>query len=158
MWEPFEKLSLGSLKKGEGFQLELRSNEVLTLRHDLYELARLHREVGIPQGHAQFLKVEHNLADLLQLTQPELAEFLSANAADAIKVFGRILRWLCETPAIAATLALDETELPTLSGLVSRANIRAILDLWKRNATNSSEEFWQCELSKHTFILGFLFA
>ena len=156
-WESFEKLSLGSLKKGEGFQLELHSNEVLTLRHDLYELARLHREVGIPQGHAQFLKVEHNLADLLQLTQPELAEFLSANAADAIKVFGRVLRWLCETPAIAAKLALDETELPTLSGLVSRANIRAILDVWKRNATNSSEEFWQCELSKHTFILGFLF-
>ena len=40
-WEEFEKIALSSLKKGEGFQLELHSGEVLALRHDLYELARL---------------------------------------------------------------------------------------------------------------------
>lgn len=157
-WEAFDKVSLATLKKGEGFQLELHSNEVLTLRHDLYELARLHREVGIPQGHAQFLKVEHNLADLLQLTHPELTKFLSANATDAIKVFARVLRWLCETPDIAATLALDETELPTLNALTSRANIAAILTAWRENEENADEEFWQRELSKHSFILSFLFA
>jgi hypothetical protein len=157
-WEAFDKVSLASLKKGEGFQLELHSNEVLTLRHDLYELAQLHREMGIPQGHAQFLKVENNLADLLQLTQPELTKFLSENAVDAIKVFGRVLRWLCETPAIAATLALDETELPTLNALISRANIAAILAVWRENEGNGNEEFWQRELSKHSFILNFLFA
>ena len=27
-WEPFEKISLASLKKGEGYQLELHSDEV----------------------------------------------------------------------------------------------------------------------------------
>lgn len=157
-WDAVEKRSLATLKKGEGYELELHSAEVLTLRRELYELAQLHRQVGIPQGHARFLKVERNLADLLQLTEPELTEFLSANASDAIKVFERVLRWLCETPEIAAKLALDETELPTLNGLVSRANVRAILEVWRRNATNSNEEFWQRELSKHTFILSFLFA
>ena len=94
------KNSLASLKKGEGYQLELHSDEVLTLRHDLYELAQLHREVGIPQGHAQFLKVENNLAELLQLSQPELAQFLSANAADAVKVFHRVLQWLSDPPKL----------------------------------------------------------
>lgn len=157
-WEAFDRVTLASLKKGEGYQLELHSDEVLTLRHDLYELARLHREVGIPKGHAHFLKIEDNLGDLLQLTESELAEFLSANADDAIKVFGRVLRWLCETPEIAAKLALNETELPTLNALISRANIRAILEAWRNNQSNPSEEFWQRELSKHSFVLGFLFA
>jgi hypothetical protein len=158
LWEPFEKVSLASLKKGEGYELELHSDEVLTLRRDLYELARLHREVGIPQGHAQFLKIENNLADLLQLSQLELGRFLSANAADAIKVFGRVLRWLSDTPEIAAKLALDETELPTLNALISRTNVRAILDTWRKHATNPSEEFWQEMLTKHSFVLSFLFA
>ena len=157
-WEAFEKISLTSLKKGEGYQLELHSDEVLTLRRDLYELARLHREVGIPQGHAQFLKVENNLADLLQLSQLELTQFLSANASDAVKVFGRVLHWLSDNPEIAATLSLNETELPTLNALISRANVRAILDVWSRNATNPNEDFWQEELAKHSFVLSFLFA
>ena len=128
------------------------------LRRDLYELARLHREVGIPQGHAQFLKVENNLADLLQLGQVELAQFLSANAADAVKVFSRVLHWLADTPEIAASLALDETELPTLNALISRANVRAILDAPTTHAANPSEEFWQELLTKHSFVLSFLFA
>jgi hypothetical protein len=157
-WEPFKKMSLTSLKKGEGYQLELHSDEVLTLRRDLYELARLHREVGIPQGHAQFLKVENNLAELLQLTQPELAQFLSANATDAVKVFHHVLQWLSDAPEVAATLAVNQTELPTLNALVSRANVRAILDVWRKNATNPNEDFWQEELSKHSFVLSFLFA
>jgi len=157
-WEPLEKLSLASLKKGEGYQLELHSDEVLMLRHDLYELARLHREVGIPQGHAQFLKVENNLADLLQLGEVELAQFLSANAADAVKIFGRVLHWLAHKPEVAASLALDETELPTLNPLISHANIRAILDVWRKNATNANEDFWQEILTKHSFVLSLLFA
>jgi Shedu protein SduA, N-terminal/Shedu protein SduA, C-terminal len=157
-WEGFEKMPLSSLKKGESFQLELHSDEVLTLRHDLYELARLHREVGIPQGHAHFLKVKDNLIDLLQLTQAELDEFLSANESDAIKILRRVLRWLCEAPEVASKLAFEETELPTLNGLISRANIRAILELWATNADNPNEEFWQRELGKHSFVLSFLFS
>ena len=75
-----------------------------------------------------------------------------------MNIFGRVLRWLCQAPEIASRLALDEIELPTLNGLVSRVNIRAIRDVWKNNAMNSSEEFWQRELTKHSFVLSFLFA
>jgi hypothetical protein len=105
-----------------------------------------------------FLKVENNLADLLQLGQVELAQSLSTNAADAVKVFSRVLHWLADTPEIAASLALDQTELPTLNTLISRANIRAILDAWKTHAANPSEEFWHQLLTKHSFVLSFLFA
>ena len=104
------------------------------------------------------MKVENNLADLLQLSQVELTQFLSANAADAVKVFGRVLHWLSDNPEIAATLSLNETELPTLNALISRANVRAILDVWRKNATNPNEDFWQEELAKHSFVLSFLFA
>jgi Domain of unknown function (DUF4263) len=157
-WDNFEAVPLSSLKKGEGFQLALHSDEVFILRRDFYELARLHREQGIPQGHAQFLKVERNLADLLELTQPELDRFLSANKSDAIRVLARVLRWLSESRDITSQLALDETELPTLNAIVSQANLRAISNLWIENSENSDEEFWQRELSKHSFVLGLLFA
>lgn len=157
-WENFDGVPLSSLKKGEGFQLALHSEEVFILRRDLYELARLHREQGIPQGHAQFLKVERNLADLLELGQLELEKFLSANKSDAIKVFARVLRWLLEAPDVASQLALDEIELPTLNAIVSLANLRAISSVWSESSENSDEEFWQNELSKHAFVLGFLFA
>jgi len=157
-WSDLETTPLSTLKKGEGFQLALHAAEVLTLRRELYELARLHREQGIPQGHAQFLKVERNLADLLELTQTDLDRFLSANQTDAIQILARVLRWLAETPEIASQLALDETQLPTLNGIISRANLRAISDLWTENSENADEEFWQKKLSKHSFVLSLLFA
>lgn len=157
-WQPVDKIPLSSLKKGENFQLELHAGEVLTLRHDLYELARIHRKGGIPLGSAHFLKVKDNLAALLELTEGDLAEFFSGNEADAITVLKRVLRWLCNSPTAASKIALDEVELPTLNGLISRANIAAILRLWASNADNSDEEFWQRELAKHTFVLSLLFS
>src|ERR1017187_3736771 len=57
-WDKFDTVPLSSLKKGEGYQLALDSDETFTLRRELYELAELHREQGIPQGRAQFVKVE----------------------------------------------------------------------------------------------------
>jgi hypothetical protein len=157
-WEKFDTVPLSSLKNGEGYQLALDSKEALTLRRELHELARLQHEQGIPQGHAEFVRVESNLAALLELTQSELHDFLSANKTDAFKVFSRVIRWLSEAPEIASQLALDETELPTLNAIVSRANLRAILSLWAENSANPDEEFWQTELSKHSFVLGLLFA
>jgi hypothetical protein len=157
-WEKFDTVPLSSLKKGEGYQLALDSNEALTLRCELHELARLQHEQGIPQGHAEFVRVESNLAALLELTQSNLHDFLSANKSDAFKVFSRVIRWLSEAPEVASQLALDETELPTLNAIVSRANLYAVLSLWAENSANPDEEFWQTELSKHSFVLGLLFA
>jgi hypothetical protein len=157
-WDKFNTVPLSSLKKDEGYQLALHSDEVLILRRELYELARLDREQGIPQGHTEFIKVESNLAALLELTQTDLDHFLSDNKSDAFKVFTRVIRWLSETPEIASQLAIDDTTLPTLNAIVSRANLRAVLKLWTENSDNPDEEFWQEQLSKHSFVLGLLFA
>lgn len=157
-WDKFDTVSLSSLKKGEGYQLGLHSDEVLILRRELYALARLHREQGIPEAPAEFVRVESNLAALLELNQADLHHFLSANKSDAFKVFARVIRWLAEAPEIASQLAFDETELPTLNAIVSRANLRAVLSLWTDNSDNPDEEFWQKELSKYSFVLSLLFA
>jgi hypothetical protein len=157
-WEKFDTIPLSSLKAGEGYQLALHSDQVFTLRRELYELARLHAQQGIPQTHTEFVKVESDLKALLQLTEPEFRRFLSANRSNAIKIFSRVVHWLAEAPQIAAQLALDEVELPTLNAIVSRANIQWMLDLWAKNSNNHDEDFWQSQLSKHTFALGLLFA
>jgi hypothetical protein len=157
-WEKLDTVPLSSLKKGEGYQLALDSNEALILRRELHELALLQHAQGIPQGHAEFVKVESNLAALLNLNTSDLHRFLSANKLDALKILARVIRWLSEAPEIASQLALDETELPTLNAIISRANLRAILNLWSENSGNPDEEFWQREFSKHSFVLGLLFA
>jgi hypothetical protein len=157
-WEKFDTVPLSSLKKGDGYQLALDSNETLILRRELYALACLEREQGIPQGHTEFVKMESNLAALLELTQPDFDNFLSANKSGAFKIFARVIRWLSEAPEIASQLSFDETELPTLNAMVSRANLRAVLNLWTENSENPDENFWQQELGKHSFVLGLLFA
>jgi hypothetical protein len=157
-WEKFDTVALSSLKKGEGYQLALDSEEILILRRELHELAKLQHEQGIPQGHAEFVKMDPSLATLLELAQTDLHSFLSANQSGAFKIFSRVVRWLAGAPDVASQLALDETELPTLNAITSRANLRAILKLWTQNSNNDNEEFWQQELSKHSYVLGLLFA
>src|ERR1039457_7006877 len=81
-WEKFDTVALSSLRKGEGYQLALDSEETLILRRELHELAKLQHEQGIPQGHAEFVKIEPSLAALLEPAQTDLHSFLSANRSE----------------------------------------------------------------------------
>jgi hypothetical protein len=49
-WTDFEKEPLTSLRKGEQFQLEIKSGELHALLLELRALYRLHRDQGVPQG------------------------------------------------------------------------------------------------------------
>jgi len=157
-WQDFDTLPLSSLKKGEHFQLELKAGELLPLLMDLGGLYRLHRRQGVPQGKVELIKIEQNLAKLLQLSEPELNEFLSANEADAVKILRRSLRWLSRSPAVTEQLAAEGNQLPELNALVGLASLRAILKIWNENSTNDNEEFWQHKLGTHAFVLSQLFA
>src|SRR5579862_1615346 len=156
-WEDFETRSLSSFKKGDQYQLEIKSGELLPLLHSLGALYRLHRSEGVPQGRLELVKIEQHLAKLLQLSEPELNDFLSANRENAIKTLRRVLRWLAHRPPTGDNSATGG-ELPELNALVGLANLRAVLKTWHDNSEDPSEEFWQGVLARHSFVLSQLFA
>jgi hypothetical protein len=156
-WENFERTPLTSIKKEEGFQLELKASELAVLMRELSGLYRLGRSGGVPQGKVEFLKVEQSLSTLLQLTQQDLQAFLSANTTDALKTLGAILKWFTNQTA-ALELVSGEEELRGLNALLGLASLRTIVKLWKENSGNAKEEFWQQFLSQHTYVLSQLLA
>jgi hypothetical protein len=155
-WEDIPPTSLATLKKGEAYQLELHAGELLQLFQEIGPLYRLYRREGVPQGRQEFVKVGHQLAEFLELTEPELNDFLAVNRKHATLTLRRLLRWLSRNPSVAQQLADDE--LPELNALVGLANLKAVLNVWRSNATNNDEEFWQKTLSKYAFVLSQLFA
>lgn len=158
VWEDLDAKPLSSLKKGDQFQLEIKAGELLPLLRGLSALYRVHRIQGVPQGRVELVKIEQNLAKLLQLSTAELGEFLSANREDAINTLRRVLRWLAEHSATSKSLASEDNELPELNALIGLANLRALLKVWADNSENDDEEFWQDVLARHAFVLSQLFA
>lgn len=157
-WQDFDAQPLTSLKKGEQFQLEIRSAELHSLLLELRALYRLHRDHGVPQGRKEFVLLERQMASLLVASKPELHQFLSAHSGDAVKTLQRVLRWLSESAVIAEQFADESSQLPELNALVGLANLRSVLKIWKENAESDDEEFWQRVFSKHAFILSQIFA
>jgi hypothetical protein len=157
-WDDFETKPLSSLKKGKEFHLELKSGELLPLLQHLGALYRVHRGRGVPQGRVELVKIEQQLAKLLQLSESDLSSFLGANTGDAIKTLRRVLRWLASSATAAQKFAEDATGLPELNALVGVANLRTVLKIWQSNTNNADEEFWQRTFADHAFVVSQLLA
>ena len=156
-WIDFDNIPLSSLKKGEGYELSLKANELYTFCRELAPLYRLHRRDGVPQGKLELLKVEQRLSELLSLAEPDLLEFLSANSQDAVRTLRVVLQWFSKQ-AVAQDLINEGEELPSLNALVGLANLRSVLKTWRASSENKVEEFWQTLFSRHSFVLSQLFA
>ena len=156
-WVDFDSMPLSSLKKGEGYELELKSGELRGLLRDLGALYRLHRREGVPQGRVELLKVEQALSDLLALTEQDLLAFLSAHSKDAVRTLRVVLQWFSKH-AVASDQINESDELPGLNALVGLANLRSLLRIWSANLENKDEEFWQQLFARHSFVLSQLFA
>ena len=158
-WEDSETKPLSSFKKGDQYQIEIHSGELLSLLlRGLAALYRLHWADGVPQGRVELVKIEQDMAKLIQLSEPELNGFLATNRGNAIKTLSWVLRWLANRPPTEDNSATGDAELPELNALVGLANLRAVLKTWSDNSENPSEEFWQGVLAKHSFVLSQLFA
>jgi hypothetical protein len=144
------------MKKGDEFQLELHAGELHHLLREVGPLYRLVKREGIPQGRQEFFKLSEQLAAFVELTEPELNQFISTNRVHATLTLRRLLRWLSQNPTVAQQLSAEE--LPELNVLVGLANLKAVLSIWRANETNGDEEFWQDTLARYAFVLSQLFA
>jgi hypothetical protein len=157
-WEDFDSPSLNKLKRNEQFELEIKSGELLPLLRQLGALYRHVQKQGLPKGRVELVRIGHQLAKLLELSEEELNAFLSENTADAISTIRRVLRWLADNPGTAEQLGANDRQLPELNALVGLANLRAVSRIWKENTENDDEEHWQRVFTKHAFILSQIFA
>jgi hypothetical protein len=157
-WEDVDAPSLASLKRGEHFDLEIKSGEMLVLLRRLAALWRFHHREGLPSGRVELVPIGENLAKLAALSDPELDAFLSENASEAMQTLRRVLGWIAKNPGTAERLAENDAQLSELNALVGLANLRAVLKIWEDNSDNDDEEFWQRVFKKHAFILSQIFA
>jgi hypothetical protein len=157
-WVPVERLSLGSIKKGEAYKLELHSDELHKLGTELRSLYVLTRQAGLPRGTQTFVRLRAGLAEFFKLGEPELKAFLDNNQGAAVETLLKIVRWLSDaktSPEIADRLAqIPPDELPTVSALLGLVSLKRALSEWRNNSTNTTEDYWQGLLSRHSAVLS----
>lgn len=161
-WEDIPVAPLTSLKKGEGYHLELKSAELLEFYSQLKSLYRLHAREGLPKGEAEYVRAQEALLSVSELSDNQLRTFLGANAAAGAELIRRLLVWASESDEVGELVDLLESvgtrALGNLSAAVSIGSIREALDVWEAGDKDDSEEFWQAFLTKRSFLLEQVFS
>lgn len=153
-WLSMTDLSLTSLKAGEGYQLELRSGELLTLMTELVQLYPLYRQEGIPMGSARFVKLDPSLARFLAQGESELRALFESDTNNAAKILLTLLKWLAVSPeGVSKVSELALSDLPKLTSFLGLASLKGALKYWVANRSNNSEEFWQRTLAERAYVL-----
>ena len=157
-WVPVERLSLGSIKKGEAYKLELHSDELYKLGTEVRSLYELTRDRGLPRGKQKFVRLRDDMSAFLRLGETDLKRFLDSNHGDAVETLLKIIRWLADaktSPQIADRLAqIPPDELPSVSALLGLVSLKRALSEWRSNSTNAREDYWQGLLSRHSAVLS----
>jgi hypothetical protein len=163
-WIPANSRSLATVKAGEEYKLDLGCGELLALLEELGPLYRAgweERGVSIA-ARKSYVKLEDAAARFLRLGQADLEALLDAHPEESLQVLTKLVQWLSAgsmtTEAASALATMDPTRLPSVTALLGLSALKAAVDLWDANQGNSSEKFWQRELSRHSFVLSQLFA
>jgi hypothetical protein len=161
-WAPIATISLSSLKSGEGYKLELHSEELLTLLKTLGPHYRIYRQQGIPKGRNTFVRLEASLARFLLLGEADLAAFLESNREAAATTLLKLVKWLASSPksgeAASKLAEIAPEQLPSLNALLGLAAVKEALAYWEQNQVNNSEEFWQKAFADRAYVLSQVFA
>lgn len=156
-WSDVPTISLSSLKKDEGYRLELKSEELFPFVRQLNALYRLHREHGVPQGEVEFLKLTDSLLGLSRLDRTEFRSVLEAHRAVGPNLLNRLLAWVSSTPDINRMLEylepLEHEALHALRTASGISTLEATLRYWETRGDEEKEEFWQGALADHSFVL-----
>lgn len=161
-WTPANELSLGTIRSGEQYKLDLHSSELLTLMEALMPMYReFFNAKGLPSGRKKYVLMENGLALFLRQSHDELNSFLNAHSTDAATVLSRLLQWTDSgaTSEVTSKLAaMAPEQMPALSALFGLSALKSAVAYWEENRSNEAEGFWQEALSRYAFVLGQLFA
>jgi hypothetical protein len=157
-WADVETTPLSTLKKGDSYQLLIKSGELLHLMKSLGPLYRLYwRRQGIPAHRMELVKLEQRLAALVTLSQPELNALLDANQGDAVKTLNGALKWAASSQSLAALLRSDPDSMLALNATIGAAALQEAQAIWEANRDCDDEAFWHDCLQARPFLLAQLF-
>jgi Shedu protein SduA, N-terminal len=97
-WQSTDTISLSTLKKDEGYKLELASGELLALVRELVPLYKLHAKHGIPFSLTELVPVDSAVANLAALPADQVRTYLSANEAVGEQLLSTLLDWVAGLP------------------------------------------------------------
>lgn len=161
-WEDLADHALSTLKKGEGYKLELHSSELLAFYDELNSLYKIHTTTGIPFGEKHFMEVSPHLYSLVNLNNEELIQILDADIELGSDLFNRLLSWTLshEEPKEVVTRLtnIDPSNIQRFNVAIGIQSMKIALDEWNTNFTSSDEELWQRLISQHSYILEYLFS
>lgn len=143
--------------------MHLDSEAVLNLMRGLARCQTLFQEEGgVPLGEKAYVVLpEEEVARIAGLLdQPHVMEALVTEKGP--ELLGGIAALWKTTPAIADvvdTLAILEPEdVERIVEVARAAELVTFLRTWRENQENSSEEFWQQQLTQHNWVLSQVFA
>ena len=161
-WDTITTERLTSLKKGEGYKLELRAAEVLKLFQYLAELYRVYAKDGIPYGTREYVRADTTIGALLEIPRQQLRQYLTANRAIGEKLLGQLLFWASEIddpqPLVSRLISLGDNALRSLNVAIGLGTLKKALSIWEQNKGNTKEEFWQQTLTEQSFVLEQVFS
>lgn len=156
-WQDFETIPLNSVKSGEGYKLELKSEELLKLINDLQALYSIKQDQGVPRGQKTYIPITPHLEQLRTLESQDVREILNANRQLGRALLSKLLKWAggLEDPSllIEKLLELDLSSLGKLNAALGLRRLRAALNGWEKNGANNDEGYWQKSLSENSFVL-----
>lgn len=135
-WEDVEHKPMSSLKKDEGYELNLDGSDMVRLISGLEKI----KEVLSVHGHQYGTQV-------FQLSQK--------NAGGIFLQIGDIenREWV-----IAQLKALESKNFGNLGAAIGRARLESAIEKFEENISNSNEGFWQKFFEEHSWILQQVFA
>ena len=161
-WEDWIETDLTRLKKFEGIKLEIKSEELLTFYNWISNLYNLYNAHGVTRGTNTFLRVDRRIAAFAQFTDDDFNAISDSGQPIGIELFKRLLRWAKNLRDVSGVMdileGIDSESLEGISSIVGIENINQSIKLWENNESNSSEEYWQKEISMRPFLLESLFS
>lgn len=161
-WADFETISLSSLKSGEGYKLELKSEELLKLIDEITPLYELYKARGIQQGEHKYIRVTPQLEQFANISEDNISNFFNANVGIGETLLSKLLMWAVNiedpAPLIESLVKLNPASISKLNSAIGLQRLKNALSIWESNINNSNEEFWQTILTEHSYVLEQVFS
>lgn len=132
-WDDYKITDLTSFKDAEGVKLELHSSEVHDLLTQLNNRYSIFDKYGIKFGKHRFVLTPDNIEEVIEqlLKDPtNLQKFKSLKRGDLEKI----------------------------NVVTNISNLEALLKVWEKNKTNTSESFWQNIIREDSWMLSQVFS
>ena len=161
-WEDHKELNLSNLRKSEWIKLELKAGELFQLITELNNYYQIYKRYGIKTGETEFLITPQNIQQIIQQLIQDKANLKKLLDQGGIKLLSETIQWLSGLGDIKLIIEklknLEADDLAKLNIIISFNCLNNILDTWKANKNNTSEDFWQNLFKENSWVLAQLFS